>query len=405
MFRIIIVDDEPYIIEQLKKFVDWNEMGFEISATFSTSKEALNYIEEHRPDVIMCDIHMPVISGIDIAKICFDKYPEIKIILVSGYRNFSYAKQAISYKVFEYITKPLEYQSFVECIKKLHMVLKNEKNQFLERDEIIGSSEMFSQQEMFYNILYGFISSPQEIEQAFVENKLPLTYVNLPGIWINIKIIDFAKYLSHWKGEKENLYFSIGNAISNKNVFAYNIITGYLEGNIQMIAINDKSIKSRETIDEIIFKIKNNLKTLLSIDANISVIKTFDNIYELTNEGFSNLISVPNAENDIITKVTEYIDKNYDKDISLDTIAQYVYMSNAYFSSYYKKKTGETLTTTINKVRIEHAKRLLSNPLNTSSKVCYLVGYNNSMHFHRVFKSIVGCTPGEYQKSIKKNEV
>ena len=380
-------------------------MGFEISATFSSSKEALIYIEEHRPDVIICDIHMPVISGIDIAKICFEKYPEIKIIFISGYRNFSYAKQAISYKVFEYITKPLEYESFVECINKLHTVLENEKIQLVEHDEITGSSEMFSQQEMFYNILYGLIASPQEIKQAFIESNLPLTYVNAPGLLINIKIIDFAKFLSHWKRKKENLYFSIENAISNENMFAYNIITGYLEGNIQMLAIKDKSKKLCETIDEIILEIKNNLKTLLSIDANISVIKTFDNIYELTNEGNVNIITVPSPENDIITKATKYIDENYDKDISLDTIAQHVYMSNAYFSSYYKKKTGETLTTTINKVRIEHAKRLLRNPLNTSSKVCYLVGYNNSMHFYRVFKAVVGCTPGEYQKSINKNEV
>ena len=107
LYETIILDDELFLLEQMTTLLQWKELGFNIIKTFDNSQEALNFIENNKIDVVISDIKMPKPDGIELAKICFENYPYINFVLVSGYSDFSYAQSALKYNVVNYITKPI----------------------------------------------------------------------------------------------------------------------------------------------------------------------------------------------------------------------------------------------------------------------------------------------------------
>lgn len=122
MFRVAIVDDEPWVLLGLEKGIPWEELGFEITCKTTDSEEALASILETRPDVIITDIQMPNLSGIDLMRCAREQGVNSQIIVFSGYSDFGYAKKAIQYGVFAYLMKPL---SKTEFIKTLTVLSKN----------------------------------------------------------------------------------------------------------------------------------------------------------------------------------------------------------------------------------------------------------------------------------------
>ncbi len=107
MFSVFIVDDEWFGIVDLQKTIQWERFNFEIKATFTDSRAALESILIFKPDVVFTDIKMPHLSGLDIIDRCRDADYGGEFVIVSGYDDFQYAKQALQYKVFDYCLKPL----------------------------------------------------------------------------------------------------------------------------------------------------------------------------------------------------------------------------------------------------------------------------------------------------------
>ena len=108
MYQLVIVDDEPRILNGLCKYYDWNQMGFEISGRFQNGKEVLDHMTDHPVDVILSDISMPVMDGISLAKTLYEQNTSVILVFLSGYAEFEYASQALTYKVYEYILKPIK---------------------------------------------------------------------------------------------------------------------------------------------------------------------------------------------------------------------------------------------------------------------------------------------------------
>ncbi|MFP3154447.1 response regulator [Lachnospiraceae bacterium ZAX-1] len=107
MYKIILVDDEILIRDAISSIIQWEELGFEFMGSFSDGKEAITFINEHKPDLILADIFMPYVDGIELSKFIYETYPQIKVIIISGYDEFAYAKQAVRYQVLEYLLKPI----------------------------------------------------------------------------------------------------------------------------------------------------------------------------------------------------------------------------------------------------------------------------------------------------------
>lgn len=107
MYQVIIADDDQWIRDGLTKVVPWNNLGFEVAASVSSGKEALEHLKKYPADVILTDINMPELSGLDLISEAKKYCPSLKSVIISGYSEFEYAKSAIDLRVESYILKPL----------------------------------------------------------------------------------------------------------------------------------------------------------------------------------------------------------------------------------------------------------------------------------------------------------
>lgn len=154
MIKIMIVDDIPIFLEYLRGFINWEEYGFEICAQASNGKEAFEMIEECYPDVILTDITMPYMDGLELAEAVMKQYPDISVILITGNNEFEYARKALKIGVCDYIVKPFEKEELILSLLKLqdniHKVLENQtihQDDFHKRKEKILRRSLLGNQE------------------------------------------------------------------------------------------------------------------------------------------------------------------------------------------------------------------------------------------------------------------
>lgn len=108
MYKVLVVDDEPFMLEGWKTMVDWNACGYELCGTATDGEEALASIRACEPDLVITDIRMPVLDGLELIRIVKEEWKsDMMVVIVSGYPDFSYARQALRYQVDQYILKPL----------------------------------------------------------------------------------------------------------------------------------------------------------------------------------------------------------------------------------------------------------------------------------------------------------
>ncbi len=127
MFKVLIVEDETIIREGLESNIPWQEMGFEVIATVENGKKAVEFLEENSVDVVMTDVRMPVMDGIELAEHINTNYPQIKVMILSGYADFHYAQAAIKNNVSEYLLKPLKIDEIREALTRVSEKLSASK--------------------------------------------------------------------------------------------------------------------------------------------------------------------------------------------------------------------------------------------------------------------------------------
>jgi YesN/AraC family two-component response regulator len=126
MYRLVIVDDEEKILQGISELFPWNNIGFQVVARFMDARSALTYIESNKVDVVMTDISMSEMNGIELTKE-LKRIPDIKVILFSSYKDYEYMRAAIHYGISDYLLKPIRYDELVTCFEKIRIQL-DEKN-------------------------------------------------------------------------------------------------------------------------------------------------------------------------------------------------------------------------------------------------------------------------------------
>lgn len=116
---VLIADDERYMVDYMKRLVDWKAYGFDTVLTAYGGSLARDLLIKYRPELLITDIKMPKVSGLDLsALISENKYPT-KVIIMSGYSEFEYARQALRYDVTEYLVKPILKEDFIEVLERI----------------------------------------------------------------------------------------------------------------------------------------------------------------------------------------------------------------------------------------------------------------------------------------------
>ncbi|MBW4080989.1 response regulator [Paenibacillus sp. S150] len=165
MYRAVLVDDENYDLEGLRCLIPWNELGIEVVCSENKPLAALQYIENHEIDLLITDIKMPVISGIELSRKAIELNPELKTVFISGYQDFQYAKQALDLKAHGYILKPVDDEEIVGVLRSAVAELDNERMRKAEDSSLITSFD-FIQNDVLQHLLEGSID--RETLDAFL---------------------------------------------------------------------------------------------------------------------------------------------------------------------------------------------------------------------------------------------
>jgi len=134
MYKVIIVDDEAVVRIGLKNTINWNEHGFELIGDYANGREAWDAVELDRPELVISDISMPFMDGLELAGLISAQFPYIKMIILTGYDEFEYAQQAIRLKISDFILKPITAQEIRQLLDRIKAEMDEEK----QRREDLG---------------------------------------------------------------------------------------------------------------------------------------------------------------------------------------------------------------------------------------------------------------------------
>ena len=173
--RVLLVDDEIMIREGFKKLFDWDTHGCTVAGEAADGMEALAKIDSLNPDIVIMDINIPIMNGLKVIKMSRIKHPDTAFIIVSGYDDFSYCREALRLKITDYILKPVNYEEFGTCIDnlKISMYMENVSQEPEEQEErVINGITRFMQEHLADEISLSVLSeefhmNPQYISQLF----------------------------------------------------------------------------------------------------------------------------------------------------------------------------------------------------------------------------------------------
>ena len=160
MLTLLIADDEYFILERLKHIVDYHSLGYQLIATAQNGHDAMQIIEQESPDLAILDIKMPCLSGLDIAEQIYKNKWKTKVVILTSYDYFDYARQAVSYQVFSYLLKPVNIKELKEILTDAAELISGRK----ERDSKLLEYEQLQTELRLQHFLTAGISSAERKE-------------------------------------------------------------------------------------------------------------------------------------------------------------------------------------------------------------------------------------------------
>lgn len=158
MIKVFLVEDEIVIREGIKKNINWQQEGFEFVGEASDGELAYPLISNTKPDILITDIKMPFMDGLELSRLVKKKLPDIKILVLSGYNEFEYAKEAIGIGITEYLVKPVSGEKLLEAVKKVAKIIEEERQQkqfLLAYQNEQEERKQLARQNMFFRLVEG----------------------------------------------------------------------------------------------------------------------------------------------------------------------------------------------------------------------------------------------------------
>lgn len=348
MLKILLVDDEKFAIEGLISMLDWDSFQGELIGTASSGEEAVTLMETITPDVVISDIKMGGMDGIDLARFVHDKNEYIHMILLTAHGEFEFARQAIQYGVIDYILKPITR----EKIRLLNDLLVQKQEQLLlRRKSYLTVWDAALKERLLQALKTGDRNTLDEFFQS------PL----------------FAELMN-------------GNDCNPVGIQLINYLYAYLQDmNLDQQAI---SYSKNETME--------NFLDMTSRQEKMDYIIT--KYYDL----LTSVSQQKSAHTDAIAAYAfRYIREHYhEPDFNLSGLSYAMHVSLSHLSTVFKQTAGNNLSAYVTELRLEKARQLLSDMQYSISEVSVLSGYSDAKYFAKLFKKKMGSTPSEYRNLI-----
>lgn len=429
MYTVIVVDDECDLRKGLIRKIQWEEIGFQVIGEADNGIEALDLVDKLEPDLLITDIKMPFMSGIELARQVREIRPTIQIAFLSGYDDFTYAQQAIQYNIVSYMLKPITARDMTDELYKI-------KKKIDEKFEAFSSNRNdYEKVEITHFIMPLLLDSFQE--NASEERELSLhrrgslcgllstESVNLKYVVIVTRFLDdqgnncttdekmsavetiLKKYVKHTS------YF-VGDRIVSLLLATQRDLLKYLHILVEDIAQSAKRIMGLEIMigisrvqDELQQCHKGYQEAMTAITAcnsEVGMIRYISDIEQLTasQDGTSNKMT---SGSEICDRAVEKIELEFaNPEISLVSISSDISVSPNYLSALIKKSTGSTFIDLLTTKRIETAKELLLNSGLKIREITERCGYSDQHYFSYCFKKYVGVSPNGYRREREQQE-
>ena len=173
--RVLLVDDEIMIREGFKRLFDWEAHDCEVVGEAADGMEALSIIDSLQPDIAIMDINIPIMNGLKVIQLARIKHPDIAFVIVSGYDDFSYCREALRLQITDYMLKPVNYEEFGTCIDNLKIALFQRwmpKQADSQGERVIRSITRYLQEHLSGELSLSVLAeefhlNPQYISQLF----------------------------------------------------------------------------------------------------------------------------------------------------------------------------------------------------------------------------------------------
>lgn len=371
MIKVFLVEDEAIIRRGIRDNIDWNANGFEFVGEAGDGEYAYPLILKTEPDILVTDVKMPFMDGLELSRLVKKALPQTKIIILSGYNEFDYAKEAIKIGISDYLLKPVTSVNLIDALKKVAETIREEreKSRLLER--------YFVSYEKYTEFL-------DKTDYSGVDRKLIEDFLKLGSLDECDLFVD-----EYFQAVGEHNYKSL--LLRQYMVMdIFYCVQEFLKGiNVQPEAVPEE----RKDIKLI-------PKAIVSVETTLMYLKDLF-VFALTmRDRVSN-----DRYGTLIREARDYIAEHYGKsDFSLNMIANHIGVSPSYFSSIFKQETGQSFIEYLTKVRIDKACELLKCTTLRTAEIGERVGYNDPHYFSSTFKKTMGQSPKEFKAKEVKND-
>ena len=455
LLTVYFVDDEEWLLDELKGIVDWNSYGFTICGYNTDPFLAQEEILTLKPDLVICDIYMDGINGLRLAHNVRAKNTKTVFCFLSAYDKFEYAVSAIKIGAVDYLTKPIKVAELISVLNKLtaHELVENAEKVYMSAisgneiktsalknalkevlpegararfivihgDFVEGNTQEFLLDEnlLFANekdkIYLSFDCDLVKLQQTFVGTNLSVgvsPYINVEDCAVSLMeavacsrqffitgIPSVTVYKTNKKTEEflkvicrsENKYELRMTITALKDFVVNNEVTVYDLGNI-FNEITLCALKFGIYFEEFASAPQAIFEKFPDFSG---LIKYLMNIFDAACSRSGNLI---------VDNIVKDIQLNYMKKQSLDEYAKKYGYNASYLSSLFKKEMKKSFMDYVIHYRIAKAKEYIVGTDESISRIAYQVGYNDYYHFAKAFKQNVGVSPTEYREYYGRKE-
>lgn len=406
----MLVDDDYPVLEFLSEMINWEDLGLKLQSVHGNGLSALIEAEENMPDILITDIGMPKLNGIELTKKLKEIDPSLLVAILSCHNEFHFAQQALKLNVQEYILKDkLNAEEIVQLLRQfvetLDLETKKKKNQL----RLVTTIEQ-NKGWMLERFINRTIHHPIHSEDVWKEEAQLLGFLPNQNYMVIFCFIDHYQTVIQSFRSTELVHFLVHNVITELMTGEHiNAMHGqfYQNESFLFVPLNQEWDKETKKIKNFLQMIQETFQETLRISLLFEMGRPAARPIDIK-EQMVNLIDLKDSRNRInneIANACKYISDNIHRKINLEEVAQYLHLNSSYFSRLFKKEVGETFVKYVVNMKMNRAKELLDQTNYSIIEISELLGYDNQSYFNKTFKGSEGISPIEYRNRLYKREM
>ncbi|HUC92873.1 MAG TPA: response regulator [Paenibacillus sp.] len=390
MWNLLIVEDESIVRLGLRYMVDWETLGVYWKAEASNGEEALRMLDTEPIHIVMTDIRMPGMDGLDFAKQVKMKYPDVQIIFLSSYDNFAYAKEAIRLGAIDYLHKPtMDEREVAGAIGKAVALLADTPAQ---QPTLTGDERNLYLLSLLDKYTIPGNPSLAELETEEFQQGYWLTAFRKRDDAVQAgEDSGHLKFLSVLYLIEEYVSKDWGGVVFHRD-FREVVWIAPAAAKAGGIGHSERG-KYLERLRLKIFE-------LLNAPLIYSSSSLYGGLEQLPDAYMEVLLQLPvheQSDNLIVRKSKAFVDNHLLEDITLAKVAAEIHVSPGYLSRVFLKEIGENFSDYLIRNKLEYAQKLLRDTNKKVYEISAEIGYTNPHYFSKLFKERMGLTPLEYR--------